>query len=415
PKVTGTHDLHVHFSFPKTKTPNAFVQLRWVAFQRAFPGEGVERNAMLSEYASLLQNAKDATPIFWEGKDNLARKQHVFERGNWLVHGKEVNPAVPLAFASVPKINQPADRLELARWLVSRDNPLTARVMVNRLWEQLFGLGIVETVEDFGSQGSEPTHRQLLDWLAVAYMEDYGWSTKTLLKEIVMSATYRQSSETNPKKQEKDPYNYWLARGPRVRLSAEQVRDQALSVSGLLSKKMFGPSVMPPQPDGIWLSPYNGAKWQLSEGEDRYRRGLYTYWKRTAPYPSMVTFDAPSREFCQSRRIRTNTPLQALVTLNDPVYLESAQRLAKYMKSKGKTPEQQLRAGYERLTYKPMREKRLEVLMGVYRKSLQQFRQKPNQIDSLLTYLPKHKSPELAALTISANVLLNLDEVVTKE
>ncbi len=298
---------------------------------------------------------------------------------------------------------------------MSRDNPLTARVMVNRLWEQLFGLGIVETVEDFGSQGSEPTHRQLLDWLAVAYMEDYGWSNKKLLKEIVLSATYRQSSVTDKNKQEKDPYNYWLARGPRVRLSAEQVRDQALAVSGLLADKMYGPSVMPPQPEGIWLSPYDGSKWKESEGEDRYRRGLYTYWKRTAPYPSLTTFDAPSREFCQSRRIRTNTPLQALVTMNDPVYLESAQRLAEYMQHKGKTPEQQLQEGYRKLTYQPIKPKSLSVMLNVYNKALREYRQKPNEIDSLLTYDVRRKSPELAALTVSANVLLNLDEVVTKE
>ena len=413
PEVQGTRDVYVYFSFPKT--PDAFVQVRWVAFQKPFPGEGAERREMLAEYAALIQSTKDATPVLWEGKDYLARKQHVFERGNWLVHGKEVTPAVPKMVQTTSRKNQPANRLELARWLVSRDNPLTARVMANRLWEQLFGMGIVETVEDFGSQGSEPTHRALLDWLAVAYMEDYGWSTKKLLKQIVMSATYRQSSETTKDKQEKDPYNYWLARGPRVRLSAEQVRDQALLASGLLAKKMHGPSVMPPQPEGIWLSPYNGQDWKLSEGEDRYRRGLYTYWKRTAPYPSMVTFDAPSREFCQSRRIRTNTPLQALVTLNDPVYLESAQRLASYMKGKGKTPEQQLRAGYNKLTYQSIKPQSLRVLLDVYSNALQDFKKKPNEVDSLLTYDVGRKSPELAALTVSANVLLNLDEVVTKE
>ena len=344
PEVTGTHSLY--FSFELPKDPKLFVVIKWISFQRALPGESeAGYQSIVEDYARLLRSRTESTPILWEGTGHLARKTHVFERGNWLVHGKEVRPAVPAAFGKMPKGKQPADRLELARWLVSRDNPLTARVMVNRLWEQLFGLGIVETVEDFGSQGSEPTHRALLDWLAVAFMEDYGWSTKKLLKEIVMSATYRQSSETTREKQEKDPYNYWLARGPRVRLSAEQVRDQALAASGLLAKKMHGPSVMPPQPEGIWLSPYDGGKWKESEGEDRYRRGLYTYWKRTAPYPSMTTFDAPSREFCQSRRIRTNTPLQALVTMNDPVYLESAQRLAEYMQQKGKTPEQQLKVG----------------------------------------------------------------------
>lgn len=414
PEIKGTHSLYLAFNNPKQ--PENFTSIKWVAFQEALPGEeNSGYQAMLVDYAKTLKDGGKRTPILWEGRDNLARKTHVFERGNWLVFGKEVKPAVPAAFGKMPKGKQPANRLELARWIVSRDNPLTARVMVNRLWEQLFGLGIVETVEDFGSQGSEPTHRQLLDWLAVAYMEDYGWSTKKLLKEIVTSATYRQSSATNKEKQEKDPYNYWLARGPRVRLSAEQVRDQALAVSGLLADKMYGPSVMPPQPEGIWLSPYDGSKWKESEGEDRYRRGLYTYWKRTAPYPSMTTFDAPSREFCQSRRIRTNTPLQALVTMNDPVYLESAQRLAEYMQRKGKTPEQQLQEGYRKLMYQPIKPKSLSVMLNVYNKALREYRQKPGEIDSLLTYDHGRKSPELAALTVSANVLLNLDEVVTKE
>jgi len=414
PEIRGTHSLYLAFSDPKQ--PENFTSIKWVAFQEALPGEqSAGYQAMLVDYTKSLKDGGKRSPILWEGRDNLARKTHVFERGNWLVFGKEVKPGVPATFGKLPKGGPPANRLELARWIVSRDNPLTARVMVNRLWEQLFGLGIVETVEDFGSQGSEPTHRQLLDWLAVAYMEDYGWSNKKLLKAIVLSATYRQSSETNKEKQEKDPYNYWLARGPRVRLSAEQVRDQALAVSGLLAKKMYGPSVMPPQPEGIWLSPYDGSKWQESEGEDRYRRGLYTYWKRTAPYPSMTTFDTPSREFCQSRRIRTNTPLQALVTMNDPVYLESAQRLAEYMQSRGKTPEQQLQEGYRKLTFRPIKSKSLGVMLGVYNKALNEYRRKPNEIDSLLTYGVRRKSPELAALTVSANVLLNLDEVVTKE
>ena len=414
PEIKGTHSLYFAFDLPEN--PKLFVVIKWIAFQQALPGENAPGyQSVVEDYARVLKSRAESTPILWEGKDFLARKTHVFERGNWLVHGKEVQPAVPAAFGKMPKGKQPANRLELARWIVSRDNPLTARVMVNRLWEQLFGLGIVETVEDFGSQGSEPTHRQLLDWLAVAYIEDYGWSNKKLLKEMVTSATYRQSSETDKNKQEKDPYNYWLARGPRVRLSAEQVRDQALAVSGLLADKMYGPSVMPPQPEGIWLSPYDGSKWKESEGEDRYRRGLYTYWKRTAPYPSMTTFDAPSREFCQSRRIRTNTPLQALVTMNDPVYLESAQRLAEYMQRKGKTPEQQLQEGYRKLTYQPIKPKSLGVMLNVYNQALREYRQKPNEIDSLLTYDARRKSPELAALTVSANVLLNLDEVVTKE
>lgn len=412
PDINGVHSLYMSFHSPVN--PEKWIQFKWVTFQKALPGEGQPGyQSVVNDYTSLLRARVESSPILWEGREHLARKTHVFERGNWLVKGPEVKPGVPEFLGKLP-IEAPADRLELARWMVHRDNPLTARVIVNRFWEQLFGMGIVETVEDFGSQGIEPTHRALLDWLSVAFMEDHRWSTKKLLKQIVMSGTYRQSSEADQKKLAKDPYNTWLSRGPRVRLSAEQVRDQALATSGLLSRKMYGPGVMPPQPEGIWLSPYSGESWKLSEGEDRYRRGLYTYWKRTAPYPSMVTFDAPSREFCQSRRIRTNTPLQALVTLNDPVYLESAQKLAEYMLAKANSPEEQLRQGYRKLTYKPMKDQSLLVVKRVYDKALSQYRKRPAEMDSLLIYTKK-KTPELAALTVSANIMLNLDEVVTKE
>ncbi len=412
PDVKGTHSLYMSFQSPKN--PEKWIQIKWVSFQKALPGEdNPEFAAIKNEYIHLLKARTESTPILWEGRDYLARKTHVFERGNWMVAGKEVKPGVPAALGKFTQ-DMPANRLGLARWISHRDNPLTARVMVNRLWEQLFGTGIVETVEDFGSQGIEPTHRELLDWLAVAYMEDDRWSTKKLLKRIVLSATYRQSSEADRQKIDKDPFNTWLARGPRVRLSAEQVRDQALAACGLLSKKMYGPGVMPPQPEGIWLSPYNGEKWLPSEGEDRYRRALYTYWKRTAPYPSMTTFDAPSREFCQSRRIRTNTPLQALVTLNDPVYLEAAQKLAYTMQKRGKTPEQQLKEGYRLLTHQPMESQNLMVLEKVYRNALAGYQKNPAEMDTLLRYSDT-KTPELAALTVSANVLLNLDRVVTKE
>ncbi len=202
----------------------------------------------------------------------------------------------------------------MAKWLVSPENPLTARVAANRFWEQLFGTGIVETLEDFGSQGMKPSHPELLDWLALQLVHEHAWSIKRLLKQMVMSATYRQSSKVTPELKEKDLYNRLLARGPRVRLSAEQVRDQALTVSGLLSRKIGGPSVMPPQPEGVWQIVYSGRQWKTSEGEDAFRRGLYTFWRRSTPYPSMISFDSPVREICVSRRIRTNTPLQALVT-----------------------------------------------------------------------------------------------------
>ncbi len=225
------------------------------------------------------------------------------------------------------KDSLPANRLGLARWLVDRDNPLMARVQVNRLWEQLFGRGLVETSEDFGTQGQPPSHPELLDWLAVELM-DRGWSQKTLLRTIVTSATYRQASAVSPALAERDPYNRLFARGPRFRLEAEMIRDGELAASGLLSPKMHGPSVFPAQPDGIWNMPYNEDRWVESEGEDRYRRSLYTFLRRTSPYPMHMTFDATSREFCAARRVRTNTPLQALTLLNDRASFDAARALA---------------------------------------------------------------------------------------
>ena len=411
-KTSGKHDIYLSLNSPKA--PEEWVRISWAAFQKALPGAGQPGyEQIVSDYATALTRPTESMPVLWEGKGDFARKTNVFVRGNWMVKGPEVKPDVPKLLAPLPK-GASRDRLGLAQWIVSRDNALTGRVIVNRFWEQLFGRGIVETVEDFGSQGAEPSHPELLDWLAVSFMDDHKWSVKKLLKTIVMSATYRQDSRSDGQRKEKDPYNVWLSRGPRVRLSAEQVRDQALACSGLISGKMYGPSVMPPQPDKIWQSPYSGESWVVSAGEDKYRRGVYTYWKRTAPYPSMTTFDAPSREFCQSRRIITNTPLQALVTLNDPVYLEAAEKLASKMKTRGKTPEQQLKEGYRLLTFKPIEQKSLNVLMKVYKDALNEYRQKPSEVDSILVY-GKEKSPELAALTVSANVLLNLDNVVTKE
>src|SRR5690606_28113738 len=233
-----------------------------------------------------------------------------------------------------------------ARLLVDEENPLTGRVIANRVWARLFRVGIVETLSDFGTQGEPPSHPPLLDRLARRFPQDHGWRVPSLLRERVRSAPHRPSPRVTPQLLELDPRNRLLARGPRVRLSAEQVRDQALAVSGLLSDSMFGPGVMPPQPPGVWNSPYNSREWVTSEGEDRYRRAVYTYWKRTAPYPSMVSFDAPSREFCVSQRNQTNTPLQALVTLNDPVYVEASRALARRMAAAGGALDEQIQSGY---------------------------------------------------------------------
>ncbi|MDA0379429.1 MAG: DUF1553 domain-containing protein, partial [Bacteroidetes bacterium] len=325
------------------------------------------------------------TPVMQELPPEEARVTRLFERGSFLTQLEPVSGGVPAVFpASADTMN----RLAFAEWLVSEENPLTARVTVNRFWEQLFGMGIVETTDDFGTVGLPPSHPELLDWLAVSFREDHAWSVKGILKEMVMSATYRQESTPTAEKLEKDPNNRLLSRGPRFRLSAEQLRDQALAVSGLLSSKQGGPSVMPPQPDGIWKNPYNGQQWVAAEGEDRYRRAIYTYMRRTGPYPSMLTFDAPSREFCVSRRIRTNTPLQALVTLNDPAFWEAAEGLARRMEAAADSPAAQAALGYQLALGRP---------------------------PSAATRATLTALAEEAPLPVVANTIMNLDAFLTKE
>lgn len=285
-----------------------------------------------------------SVPVMQEQPKRERRATHVYDRGNYLNKTDlQMPPGTPEVFpplkthSSVDETeNDFASRLDFAQWFMSDEHPLTARVAVNRLWEQLFGLGIVETLEDFGSIGTLPTHPELLDWLAIYYRDDLKWDTKALLKELVLSSTYRQSSIATADLVVRDPRNQWLARGPRQRLSAEMVRDHALAVSDLLSTKMGGKSVMPPQPDGVWQTINNGHQWVTSDGEDRYRRAIYTYIKRSAPYPSFVAFDDAGHEISAARRLPTNTPLQALVTLNDPVFYEAAVSLGEKMKSAAK-------------------------------------------------------------------------------
>jgi hypothetical protein len=312
----------------------------------------------------------------------------------------------------------PRSRLGAARWVVHPDNPLTPRVTMNRLWEQVFGMGIVETSEDFGRQGEPPSHPELLDWMAVEILRRE-WDMKQMLKVVVTSTTYRQSSAVTPELIRRDPYNRLLARGPRNRLSAEQLRDQALAASGLLSSKMHGPSVMPPQPDGVWQVVYNNEQWLTPTGDDRYRRGLYTFWRRSAPYPAMVAFDAPSREYCVVRRSRTNTPLQALVTLNDPAYVEAAQAFARRtMAEGGSTPTERATYAFRRCLSRQPKDTEITRLVALYHSELTHFRQDASTANSMIgniRSLPSHVQPaEVAAWTVVANVLLNLDETVTK-
>jgi hypothetical protein len=418
PKVAGTHDLFFMYANPSLKDPKASgIMFDWFYFTQPLPGRSLPGYDSTNKNFWQVLTSKNipVTPIMADNPPEMFRPTYVFERGNWLVKGDEVKPAVPKSLGSLPK-GAPNNRLGLAQWLTDKRNPLTARTMVNRLWEQIFGTGLVETLEDMGTQGAEPTHRQLLDFLSYQFMNEYNWSVKRLLKEMVMSATYTQDSKVTKEALEKDPLNKFYARGPRVRFSAEQVRDQALAVSGLLSKKMYGPSVMPWQPAGIWMSPWNGYTWTKSEGEDQYRRAIYTFWKRTAPYPSMISFDGVGREVCMPRRIRTNTPLQALVTLNDSVYLEASRYFAYRMQKESKTRNVQelISKGYELAMYKPIAPGKLKALEELYTTALEGFKKDREKACEIIGTNDEHNDPETAALVIVANAILNLDELITK-
>ena len=416
--VSGVHDLYFTYNNPTVEktNENTLAYFDWFYFASSFPGR--EAPGYDSAYAwfndLITTSASTITPVLMENPPDMFRSTHVFERGNWMVKGDEVQADVPHSLNPLPK-GAPRNRLGLAMWMTDKKNPLTSRTIVNRIWEQLMGQGIAETLEDLGSQGIEPTHRLLLDWLSGQLMNEYNWSLKKLVKTIVMSATYRQDSKVTPEILEKDPFNKYYARGPRIRLSAEQIRDQALALSGLLSPKMYGESVMPYQPPGIWLSPYDGNVWEKSTGEDQYRRAVYTYWKRTAPYPTMLSFDGVAREVCVARRIRTNTPLQALATLNDEGFIEMARHFAARMeKEGGGNVQQQISKGYELAMFRPISKEKLEPLMNLYQQALQQFKKDATKTCEMIGANREHNTPEKAALIVVANAMLNLDEFVTK-
>lgn len=348
-----------------------------------------------------------ALPIMAEQSPQFARHTYTFARGNWLDREIKVTPGVPAIMPPLPA-GVPADRLAMARWLASSENPLTARVMVNRLWQELFGIGIVETAEDFGTSGELPTHPELLDHLALRFQGEHAWSVKQMLRDLVLSAAYRQAGVASSDKLVLDPRNRLLSRGPRTRLSAEMVRDQALQLSGRLSSKMYGKPVMPPQPEGVWRSVYNGETWAAAEGEDRYRRAIYTYWKRTSGYPSLTTFDVPARDICVVRRIATNTPLQALVTLNDPAFIELAQGFAERMAAIADDPSQQIAAGYRLATGRVIQSQKLGRLRELYDEAVTAYQSDPPAAQPLAA------TPEAYGLTVVANALLNLDDLLTK-
>ena len=349
------------------------------------------------------------------------RKTHIMKRGEYLNPGREVSMGAPAVLHPLSG-NAPKNRLGFAQWLVDRGNPLVARVTVNRWWAEIMGRGIVATLEDFGTQSEPPTHPRLLDWLAVEFM-DKGWSMKRLHKTIVMSATYRQSSRVTGEALERDPDNRLYARGPRFRLSAEQIRDNGLAVAGLLSTKMGGKPVMPYQPPGLWRQTgRNEPKWIESPNEDRFRRGIYIVYRRAAPYPSMVNFDAPDRSSCVVKRPRTNTPLQALTLLNDPTYVEMALALANRIMNDrdGMTVEDRVRYGIRVCLSREAKQAEVAELAKVFESELKLFSKDAAMVKELMGGSSRWKpakgvnQAELAAWFSVANILLNLDETVTK-
>ena len=349
-------------------------------------------------------------------------KAYVLFRGDYDKRREEVQPATPSFLPPMPA-ELPRNRLGFARWLLRPEHPLTARVTVNRFWQEVFGIGLVKTTEDFGVNGETPVNQDLLDWLAVDFRES-GWDVKRLFRMMVTSAAYRQSAVTTPEKLERDPQNRLLSRGPRFRMDAEMVRDYALAASGLLAAKIGGPSVRPYQPDGVWeavaMPESNTRYYRADSGESLYRRSIYTFWKRAAPPASMDIFNAPTRESCTVRRERTNTPLQALVTLNDPQFVEAARHLAETtLKQGGDKTESRIDFTARRLLARPLRPQEAQVVQSGLDALLKHYKANPIGAKNLLTVGqspvdPKLDPPTLAAWTMLTNELMNLDEVLNK-
>ena len=347
---------------------------------------------------------------------NPPRETFILKRGAYDAHGDKVEPGVPSALPGLGP-EWPNNRLGLARWLVDRNNPLTARVTVNRFWEMYFGTGIVKTVQDFGSQGDPPVNQDLLDWLAVEFMES-GWDVKALQKKIVMSAAYRQSSNVTPELLQKDPENRYLARGPRLRLGPDIIRDQALAISGLLVSQLGGPSVKPYQPPGLWQELSGGKGYEPDKGEGLYRRSLYTYWRRTVAPPFMMNFDSPTRDVCTVNETRTNTPLQALDLMNDVAFLEAARKFAARMIHEGGS--QPFDFAYRVALNRPVGPAETRILKDTFARFKTRYAADPKAAEQYLDAgdSPRDKSidpAELAAYTATASLILNLDEVITKE
>ncbi len=353
------------------------------------------------------------------------RETHILGRGDYRNLGERVTPAVPAVLPPLPK-DSPANRLGLARWLVDPTHPLTARVAVNRYWQMYFGMGLVKTSEDFGSQGEAPSHPELLDWLATEFIRT-GWDVKAMQRLIVNSAAYRQSSAASPELIEKDPENRLLARGARFRLPAEMVRDNALAAAGLLADdRIGGPSVYPYQPKGLWEElafgdVYSSQTYVPSTGKDLYRRSMYTFAKRTAPPASASIFDAPDREKCTARRARTNTPLQGLVLLNDPTYVEAARVLAqRVILQAGRNPAARIDMAFRLATARKPDSRELKILEEIAQQQTAHYRGDKAAAAKLIGVGDSKADPkldvgELAAWTTVTSTILNLDETITKE
>lgn len=353
---------------------------------------------------------------------NEQRNTFIMKRGDFLSPGANVQPATPAILHQLsPKASTKGspDRLDFARWIVSAENPLTARVTVNRWWAEFFGRGIVSTLEDFGAQSSPPSHPHLLDWLATEFI-DKKWSMKHIHRQIVLSSTYQQSSRISPKQLEADPDNQLVARGPRFRMSAEAIRDNALAISGLLSTRMGGPPVYPPQPDNIWRHVgRNAPKYEIDTDEDRFRRGIYVIWRRSAPYPGFVNFDAPDRASCVVNRSRSNTPLQALTLMNDPAYVEMAAALAERILADqpGSDPRARITYAVRLCVARTPQSEEVDALENLWQQEVERFTTRNQQAELLIPAGRRHADipvAEQAAWFSVANVLLNLDETITK-
>jgi mono/diheme cytochrome c family protein len=391
------------------------------AYYRTVAPELEPTRKQLAELTRKREELNKAIPTTLISVSVPPRVMRILPRGNWLDEsGPVVTPAVPAALAPLEVADRRATRLDLAEWLASANNPLVARVFVNRLWKLMFGQGVVKTLDDFGTQGAWPTHPDLLDWLAVEF-RDSGWDVKHVLQLMVLSKAYRQSSAVSEQLRQRDPYNVLLARQARFRLDAEMVRDSALAVSGLLATKVGGPSVKPFQPPGYWsYLNFPVREWQKDQGESVYRRGLYTYWCRTFLHPSLLAFDAPTREECTVDRPRSNTPLQALVLLNDPIYVEAARTLAENtLREAGGAPEERIHWMVRQVLGRDGQEQEVSLLVKLAAQHAREYQADRKGADALLHIgdrpVPEELDPvELAAWTSVARVLLNLHETITR-